>query len=359
MPPGAAPRRGHLLPRGEARGNAADVAAHALLPHGPVAGGAGHRLELAHAGRRASGRSRSARSTPGRCCPSRTPRRARPTTAASSPTSPRPRTCSSRPGPRVRGDQLLRRHLVRDPPRRRRGSAAVAEVAADGGAGTVAQRVRDRLIAQALDMGAPGRRHASSAPAGCGSTWPRRCWARPRPRPTRSCAARSRSRSRSPTRDARARAAHGRRRPARRDARPGRHPHASLADGGPRAGTAPPRRSPRPTRAATSRPTASRCASTTRRRASGCARPQRARAGAKVRISASVLDSGSGLAGRPRITFGDGTRANGFHLAHLYKRTGRYTVTIRATDRAGNTALVRRDAARTCGSGQSRRLDRG
>ena len=50
--------------------------------------------------------------------------------------------------------------------------------------------------------------------------------------------------------------------------------------------------------------------------------PQRARVGAKVRVSASVLDSGSGLAGRPLITFGDGTRANGFHLAHRYKRRG-------------------------------------
>ena len=70
--------------------------------------------------------------------------------------------------------------------------------------------------------------------------------------------------------------------------------------------------------------------------------PQRARVGAKVRVSASVLDVGSGLAGRPRITFGDGTHANGFRLAHRYKRTGRYTLTIRATDRAGNSVSVRR-----------------
>ncbi len=70
--------------------------------------------------------------------------------------------------------------------------------------------------------------------------------------------------------------------------------------------------------------------------------PQVTRAGTKVRIQASVLDPGSGLAERPRITFGDGKAASGFRLAHRYTRAGRYTVTIRATDRAGNTAQVRR-----------------
>ena len=70
--------------------------------------------------------------------------------------------------------------------------------------------------------------------------------------------------------------------------------------------------------------------------------PQRAKAGVKVRISASVLDPGSGLAGGPRISFGDGKGANGFRLAHRYKRAGRYVITIRATDRAGNVSEVRR-----------------
>jgi hypothetical protein len=70
--------------------------------------------------------------------------------------------------------------------------------------------------------------------------------------------------------------------------------------------------------------------------------PQRARAGAKVRIAASVLDPGSGLARRPRISFGDGKGANGFRLAHRYKRAGRYVITIRAIDRAGNVSEVRR-----------------
>ena len=69
--------------------------------------------------------------------------------------------------------------------------------------------------------------------------------------------------------------------------------------------------------------------------------PASALAGAKVRISASVLDPGSGLAGRPRMTFGDGKGANGFRLAHRYARPGRYAVTIRAVDRAGNATEVR------------------
>ena len=70
--------------------------------------------------------------------------------------------------------------------------------------------------------------------------------------------------------------------------------------------------------------------------------PQHAHQGDKVRISASVRDAGSGLAGRPRIEFGDGAAGYGFRLAHRYKRAGRYVVTMRATDRAGNTTLVRR-----------------
>jgi hypothetical protein len=70
--------------------------------------------------------------------------------------------------------------------------------------------------------------------------------------------------------------------------------------------------------------------------------PQRARAHVKVRISASVLDPASGLVGRPRISFGDGKGANGFRLAHRYERAGRYVITLRATDRAGNTSEVRR-----------------
>jgi hypothetical protein len=70
--------------------------------------------------------------------------------------------------------------------------------------------------------------------------------------------------------------------------------------------------------------------------------PLHADTGDKVRISASVRDPGSGLAGRPRVEFGDGAGADGFRLAHRYERAGRYIVSISATDRAGNTTLVRR-----------------
>ena len=42
------------------------------------------------------------------------------------------------------------------------------------------------------------------------------------------------------------------------------------------------------------------------------------------------------------MTFGDGTKARGFHLAHRFKRPGRYLIKIRATDRAGNTSELRR-----------------
>jgi hypothetical protein len=70
--------------------------------------------------------------------------------------------------------------------------------------------------------------------------------------------------------------------------------------------------------------------------------PLRTRVGVKVHISASVRDVGSGLLGRPRVFFGDGKSAYGFRLAHRYKRAGRYVVTIRATDRAGNSVRVRR-----------------
>jgi hypothetical protein len=70
--------------------------------------------------------------------------------------------------------------------------------------------------------------------------------------------------------------------------------------------------------------------------------PARADEGDKVHISLSVRDPGSGLAARPRIAFGDGTSGVGFHLAHRYEHPGRYVVTVRATDRAGNIALGRR-----------------
>ncbi|HET6173321.1 MAG TPA: S8 family serine peptidase [Gaiellales bacterium] len=70
--------------------------------------------------------------------------------------------------------------------------------------------------------------------------------------------------------------------------------------------------------------------------------PERSRVRAKVRVSASVLDIGSGLVARPLISFGDGAKGRGFRLAHRYKRPGRYVVSILAVDRAGNSTLMRR-----------------
>jgi hypothetical protein len=55
-----------------------------------------------------------------------------------------------------------------------------------------------------------------------------------------------------------------------------------------------------------------------------------------------VLAGGCGRGARPLIAFGDGGKGRGFRLAHIYKRPGRYVVSMRATDRAGNTTLVRR-----------------
>jgi hypothetical protein len=69
---------------------------------------------------------------------------------------------------------------------------------------------------------------------------------------------------------------------------------------------------------------------------------ERVYTGEKIRLSASVRDAGSGLAGRPRIEFGDGTHAYGFHLAHRYALPGRYVVQVRTADRAGNETIVRR-----------------
>jgi hypothetical protein len=69
---------------------------------------------------------------------------------------------------------------------------------------------------------------------------------------------------------------------------------------------------------------------------------ERVYTGETIRLSASVRDAGSGLAGRPRIEFGDGTHAYGFHLAHRYALPGRYVVQVRTADRAGNETIVRR-----------------
>ena len=220
------------------------------------------------------------------------------------------------------------------------GAAALlwGDVAADGGAGSVAQRVRDRLVAQALDVGAPGpdtvfgagRLRLDLAAPVLGVPHAGAELARARDRRALAAAHR-RGHARPAT-------AHGGRHAARGDARARRGPAGHLADGRTRrrARTCSP--SSPPTRAATSPPTRSRSASTTRRRSVRLRSPLRARARAKVQD----LGLGARRRQRPRgpaaaSRFGDGTKARGFHLAHRYKRPGHYIVTIRATDRAGNT----------------------
>jgi hypothetical protein len=223
------------------------------------------------------------------------------------------------------------------------GAAALLwnEVAADGGAGTVAQRVRDRLVAQALDMGAPGpdtvfgagRLRLDLTPPALGI-----------PIPADNSLVHGTVALSLPIADAGTLGL-------LQLSIEGRPLVATLAPGGilqatwPTEGLAPGPHVLDLTASDLSGNVATyhvtfrvdNDAPRVRLRA-----PLRARAGTKVRISASVLDTGSGLAGRPRMVFGDGTHAYGFHLAHRYRRPGRYVVTITATDRAGNTTIARR-----------------
>jgi hypothetical protein len=214
-------------------------------------------------------------------------------------------------------------------------------VAAEGGAGSVAQRVRDRLVAQALDMGAPG------ADTFFGAGRLRLDLAAPvlgTPSPAPNSLVRGTVALALPVADAGTLGL-------LQLSADGKPLVATLAPGGilraswPTAGLAPGPHAIDLTASDLSGNTATYHVTLrvdnepprVRLRA-----PLRARAGTKVRVSASVLDTGSGLAGRPRFTFGDGKHANGFRLAHRYKRPGRYTVAILATDRAGNSVSVQR-----------------
>ena len=221
------------------------------------------------------------------------------------------------------------------------GAAALiwGEVAADGGPGSVAQRVRDRLVAQALDIGAPGAGHGLRRRAGCGSTSRAPVLGTPQPAPdalVRGTVALSLPLADEGTLGLMQLTADGA--PLVATLAPGGILQADLADRRARPGPARPRRSPPPTRAATSPPTRSRCASTTTRRACACAAPPRARAGDKVRISASVLDAGQ----RPRGPAAHRVRRRRGRLrlpprAPLRARRAATSCRSRATDRAGNT----------------------
>jgi hypothetical protein len=223
------------------------------------------------------------------------------------------------------------------------GAAALlwGDVAADGGAGSVAQRVRDRLVAQALDVGAPGpdtvfgagRLRLDLAPPVLGV-----------PTPAPNSLVHGVVELSLPLVDAGTLGL-------QQLTVDGKPLVATLAPGGvlqatwPTAGLA---AGPHVLSLVSSDQSGNVATYSITLRVDNQApkvrlrSPLRARARAKVKVSASVLDVGSGLATRPLITFGDGAKGRGFRLAHRYTRPGRYVVSIQATDRAGNTTLVRR-----------------
>jgi Subtilase family/PKD domain len=223
------------------------------------------------------------------------------------------------------------------------GAAALlwAEVAADGGPGSVAQRVRDRLVAQALDVGAPG----PDTVFGAGRL--RLDLAAPvlgTPTPAPGSLVRGTVALSLPITDAGTLGL-------LQLSVDGTPLVATLAPGGilqaswPTAGLAPGPHMLDLTAADESGNVATYHVELQvdndppRLRVSA---PARTSVGVKVRISASVRDSGSGLVAHPRMLFGDGKSARGFHLAHIYRRPGRYVVTITAVDRAGNAVTARR-----------------
>ena len=65
-----------------------------------------------------------------------------------------------------------------------------------------------------------------------------------------------------------------------------------------------------------------------------------------LRVTATVADgslaapSGSGVRS-VQVLWGDGKRSTGRRVTHRYRRGGRYTVTVRATDKAGNVGIFR------------------
>jgi hypothetical protein len=223
------------------------------------------------------------------------------------------------------------------------GAAALlwGDVAADGGAGSVAQRVRDRLVAQALDAGAPGADYVF----GAGRL--RLDLAAPvlgTPTPAPNSLVRGTVSLSLPLTEAGTLGL-------QQLSVDGQPLVATLAPGGvlqamwPTAGLA---SGPHVLSLVSADQSGNVARYTITLRVDNdppkvrLRAPTRAQAHAKVRVSASVLDTGSGLIARPRITFGDGSKANGFHLAHRYKHPGRYSVTIRCRDRAGNSVVLRR-----------------
>ena len=317
-----------------------------VLPHGSLADRAGDGLELPHArrcGRRVLGGRDRRDHAPARVvllggADRRRPQQARHHGADERAHHPRaiPRR---RRSPSCGGTSCSTPHVA--------GAAALLwpGVAAEGGAGSVAQRVRDRLRGTGARHGHAGHRHrlrGRPAASRSGGTRAGRAVAREqraRARNGRALAAGRRCGH------ARVAAAHGRRQAARGHARAGRHPPRQLADGrlaaGPHAFVSSPR-----IRAAT-RDVHDHAA----RRQSGAAgavalaaarRASASRCACRPRCSTSAADSPAGRSS-PSAT---GQSANGFHLAHRYKRNGRYTLRsappiARATRRSSAAARAR------------------
>ena len=67
------------------------------------------------------------------------------------------------------------------------------------------------------------------------------------------------------------------------------------------------------------------------------------RVGRKVRFAAQPFDISSVTC---RWTFGDGRSAAGARVTHVYRKAGRYSVTVTLTDAAGHTKLASRTSVR-------------
>ena len=73
--------------------------------------------------------------------------------------------------------------------------------------------------------------------------------------------------------------------------------------------------------------------------------PEQAVAGTPVTLSATAADDFSGLAGPPVWGLGDGATATGGAVTHTWSAPGTYTVSVTATDVAGNVARTERRVA--------------
>jgi hypothetical protein len=70
--------------------------------------------------------------------------------------------------------------------------------------------------------------------------------------------------------------------------------------------------------------------------------PPTGKAGEPIEMLAAAFDVWSGPATAPAWVFGDGRSGRGDLVSKIYRRPGRYTVTVRSADTIGNTTIVRR-----------------